>query len=161
MRRSDLYRALKERAKAAIPGLRFVDLQKGQMKDQKQHYPFPLPALLIELKGVRWSNLLEENQLGELVVRFYFHQDAQTDSFSGSCQENESVDLLDNMDLIYETFEGFATEGITPLVRLTGDTLYEKRSVCFVSEFKTTINQGLFPSDGKASRPDARFKFKR
>lgn len=117
-KRSDIYKALRDHAKAGLTNLKFLDLQKGQFQDIKKNYPVPLPALLIELSDYRYSNAGEFLQKGDGIISIYLYQNNFADSFLGAERESESISLLDNFDDIYQVFEGFAIDGITPLNRV-------------------------------------------
>lgn len=159
MKRSDIYKALRDHAQTTIPFLQYIDLQKGQMQYPKQNYPLPLPALLIEIGQVSWTNLASHNQIGELIIKISLYQDNQADSFSGAELEKESLSLLNNDDLVFAAFEGFSTQDLQPLVRQRdGDPEYGKRYMCFTTEFKTVIEQGISPETQTIEKPPLKFR---
>ncbi|MCL1821934.1 MAG: hypothetical protein FWG22_03830, partial [Prolixibacteraceae bacterium] len=80
MKRSAIYKPLRDKARQSLPYLKFIDLQKGQMNTPQQNYPLPLPALLVELGDFRFSNLLEFQQKGDGTISFYLYIDLVSDS---------------------------------------------------------------------------------
>jgi hypothetical protein len=143
MKRSEIYKPLRDRAKDQLPYLRFIDLQKGQMQDTKQNYPIPLPALLIELGDFQFSNLLEHQQKGDGKISLYLYLDLVSDSFAGAEREDETIAILDHFDELFEAFEGFAIQNLTPLVReVEHKPQYGTRCMMLRIDFTTTIDDG-------------------
>lgn len=161
MKRSQIYKPLRDQALAGMPYLKFRDLQKGQMQYPVQNYPVPLPALFIEISDFRFSNLLEHNQKGDGIISIYLYLDLVTDSFDGAEQENETIELLDHMDDVFQTFEGFSIPGLTPLVRQTEyKPQYGTRFIMFRVDFTTTINSSKMIDRTIIRKPDPEIQFK-
>src|ERR1035437_163183 len=165
MKRSDIYKALRDLAKTELEYLKFVDLQKGQMQTQKQNYPVPLPALLIELGDFRFSNLGESAQIGDGIVSAYLYVDSGSDTFKGSERENESLAILDKFDDIYQTFEGFKIDKVTPLNRLTEyKPQYGDKYILFRVDFTTVVDDKKVIEQKTVAKPELEvvptFKFK-
>ena len=93
-------------------------MQKGQFLNPKQNYPVPLPALLIETGDFRYSDAGELSQKGAGMISLYLYKSNVADTFLGAERGNESIDLLDSFDAIYQDFEAVSIPGITPLNRL-------------------------------------------
>jgi hypothetical protein len=164
MLRSDIYKAIRDHAKMTLPYLRVCDLQKGQFVNPEQNYPLPLPALLVEFQGFRFVNLGEQQQKGDGTVSIYLYINLVTDSLAGAERENETIALLDYMDGIYQTFEGFRIEGMTPLNRISeAKPQYGKRFIMFRVDFTTTVDDGKIRGSHTAPRPEpdisAEYKF--
>ena len=141
MKRSTLYKALRGHSAQLDYKKLYVDLQKGQMDRPKKNYPIPLPALFIELGDFRFKPLLEESQKGSGTITLYLYQDIVSDTFKGAERENQTTDLLDHFDDLYQTFEGFSIDGITPLVRETEyKPQYGERYILFKIDFSTSID---------------------
>jgi hypothetical protein len=142
-----------------MPDLKFIDLQKGQMEKKEQNYPMPLPACLVEFKQVNWSNTTG-GQLGDSTISVYLYVDLVTDSFNNSELENETIDLLDNLDKVYESLQDFSGDSFGPLNR-TDDAIqeYGKRYVCYRTDFRTTLLR--YDSEQKtAETPGVKIGFK-
>ena len=143
MKRSKIYKPLRDQALEGMPYLQFRDLQKGQMQRPRENYPIPLPALFIEIGDLRFSNLLEHQQKGDGIISIYLYMDLVADSFDGAELENETIELLDHMDDVFQTFEGFVVPGLTPLVRQTEyKPQYGTRFIMYRVDFTTTIDSG-------------------
>ena len=165
MKRSDIYKSLRDLAKTELEYLKFVDLQKGQMQAQKQNYPVPLPALFIELGDFRFSNLGESAQLGDGLVSVYLYVDSGYDTFNGSEREDESLSILDKFDDIYQTFEGFKIDNATPLNRLTEyKPQYGDKYILFRVDFTTVVDDKKVIEQKTVAKPELEvvptFKFK-
>ncbi|NDW10457.1 hypothetical protein [Dysgonomonas sp. 520] len=164
MKRSKIYKPLRDQAIKGMPYLKFRDLQKKQMHNPRQNYPIPLPALFIEISDIRFSDLLEHHQKGEATIGIYLYMDIVTDSFDGAELENETIELLDHMDDVFQTFEGFCVPGMTPLVRQTEyKPQYGERYIIFRVDFSTTIDSHKMMSNQTVSKPDpdinSKYKF--
>ena len=139
MIRSKVYKSIRDRLKEKMQALVYVDLQKGQLSKKQQNYPVPLPACLVELNSANWTNTTG-GQLGEPKISLYLYLDLVTDSFDGSELENETIEILDAQDELYEIMQGFSGEDFSPLSR-TSDMIYEygERYVCYRMDFQTTL----------------------
>lgn len=141
MKRSLLYKALRDEALGKMPYLNFFDLQKDQVKTPQQFYPIPFPALLIELGNADFSQLAEFHQKGAMPVSFYLYLDNVTDSFDGAEQEQQTIEMLDRIDDVYQVFEGFCIEGMTPLVRIRDYMpVYGTRLAMYRIDFTTMVD---------------------
>lgn len=155
MKRSKIYKPLRDQAIVGMPYLQFRDLQKGQMNKPRENYPIPLPALFIEIGDVRFSNLLEHQQKGDVMISMYLYMDMVTDSFDTAELENETIELLDHMDDVFQTFEGFAVPGLTPLVRQTEyRPQYGTRFIMFRIDFTTTLDSGKVNNNTIIDKPE-------
>ena len=160
MKRSGIYKPLRDRAKEKLPCLKFVDLQKGQMANPTQNYPIPLPALFVEIGDIRFSNLLEHQQKGDGIISFYLYLNLVSDSFKGAEQENQTIEILDRFDDLFEAFEGFSIPNLTPLVRSQEyKPQYGKQFIMFRIDFTTTIDDGKDITQKTAEKPTPNFKF--
>ena len=140
MKRSDLYKKLRDVAKAKMTDLAYVDLQKQQMKKISETNPIPLPALLIEFKDAQFSNVAKLDQMGNKTISLYLYLDLVTDSFDGAESENDSIALLDKMDEIFQTFQGVSCELFSQLIRVSeGIQEYGSRYICFRTDFSTSV----------------------
>lgn len=141
-KRSDIYKALRDYAKSALPWVVYVDMQKGQMQRIAENYPLPLPALLIETGDFTFSNAGEFTQKGSGIISFYLYVDLVTDSFSGAENETHTINMLDRFDELYQAFEGFSIDGITPINRVTEyRPQYGNRSILFRVDFRTVKDE--------------------
>lgn len=138
MQRSVIYRALVDRAKEALPWLHYIDLNKGQMQRMADHYPIPLPALLIELQAADTSNTSMLHQLLEINIRLLLYIELVTDSFDGA-EQSDSMALLDRSDALHNAFHGFTTDvmRLTRTRELTPE--YGTRYMMLASEYKALV----------------------
>lgn len=147
-----------------MPELMFRDLQKGQFLQPRENYPLPLPALLVEFQGFRFSNMAEQTQIGDGTISLYLYLDLVTDSFDGAEQEDETIELLDYMDTVYQAFEGFGIEGMSPMNRTNeSKPQYGERFIAFRVDFSTSVDEQKIYNQITAPTPEPalapRFKF--
>lgn len=141
MKRSIIYKAIRDKAKSELDYLQFIDLQKGQMKNPRRNYPVPLPALFVEIGNFRFSNMLDDAQKGDGLITISLYIDINSDSFDGAESENETIELLDHFDELFETFQGLSIENCTPLVRETeAKPQYGTRFILFEVSFSTSVD---------------------
>lgn len=154
MKRSIIYTAIKEQAQEKLQDLLYIDLQKGQFKKPESNYPIPLPALLVELKDARYTDILNLEQTGSLELSLYLYLDLVTDSFDGAKLEEETLQILDKMDEIYQIFHGLSTAGFSKLIR-TREALveYGKNYLCFRTDFTTSTRDAKDTRTLKIARP--------
>lgn len=140
MKRSDIYKALRDQAKANFPDLQYIDLEKGQMQRRSDNYPIPLPALLIRIGAINWTSANEGLRVGIVTISLTLHEDLVTDTFDGAEMENETLLLLDKQDELFQAFEGYAVGDFSPLTRVTDqEPKVVMRSISFTTDFKTSI----------------------
>jgi hypothetical protein len=159
MKRSQIYKPLRNLAKQQLPFLKVVDLQKGQMLAQAENYPFPLPMLLIEINSIRWTSATEGEQLGDLRITTYLYVSNVADSFTGAEGEDASIELLDKSDDVFQTFEGFSADVFNPLIRENEATQYGKGWLCFKTDFKALVTDKKESNKNSINTPTPAFKF--
>lgn len=162
MKRSTIYKAIRDEASTKLQ-LKWIDLQKGQMRSLKENYPFPFPALLIEIGDFTFSQLAEQTQKGEGVISLYLYENLLTDTFKGAKRDDIAIDLLDRFDALYQSFEGFVIGNMTPLVRVKEyKPEYGNKYVLFRIDFATGLDD-MKSVDRQQAKPDpnisAKFKF--
>lgn len=138
--RSDLYKKLRDVAKAGMTELKYIDLQKGQFRNFTKEHPLPLPALLVEFKNGQYTNVGKLDQMGDMMISIYLYLDNFGESFSGSKSEDKSLALLDKMDEVFQTFQGVSCEMFSKLIRTADETQEIKDNyICFRTDFSTGI----------------------
>lgn len=153
MRRGEIYRLLVDRAKEQLPWLKYIDMNKGQMHRMADHYPIPLPALLIELQASEASNITLLNQLLEVDVRLHLFVDLVTDSFDGAEQFDETMMLLDRSDALQDAFHGFTTDKmrLTKIRELAPE--FGMRYMLQTSEYKAIVKDLISTNTITVSTP--------
>lgn len=158
MLRSSVYKVIRDRAKCELPWLRVVDLQKGQFSHKQDNdYPLPRPALLIEIIPGKWENAEAGTQIAtEAIISLTIYTDALTDTFNGSENEDETLELLDNQDVIFQKFEGFCDENrdlFSPLNRVSEKTSYATQMIITKVDFTTELYDALLKTEQTVHRP--------
>ena len=147
MKRSDLYKKLRDISKSKLPDLAYVDLQKGQFKRIAENYPIPMPALLFEFSDFDFSNVLNNGQIGSATVSACLYLDLVTDSFDTCELENESLELMDRADEIFNALQGESCELFSKLIRKreakpeygTRYIMLRTEFTCSVKDIKKTV----------------------
>jgi hypothetical protein len=120
MKRSDVYKAIRDRLLLDIEGLT-VDVNRGQMNSPKADYPLPLPVALVSVSAIRWRTLSDVLQHGTVTVEVDYFKVKCQDTFSGAEAEEEALLLLDSPDEVYQSLKGFEVPGLLEGVRRTGE----------------------------------------
>ena len=106
MKRSLLYKSIRDRILATMPSIVYVDMNKGQVHGGKDHYPFPKPAVLIQIKSASYTDVSRLCQLGNVTVSVTLCQECMTDSFDGAEIDDANIDMLNEQDDLYLNIHG-------------------------------------------------------
>jgi len=160
MLRRRIYQAIARQLRDSLPGLQFIDLQKGQVARAAESYPLPLPAALVEFREVTWSNT-GGPQLGNAVVGIHLYVEHVSDTFEGGEQHGEAVKDLDIQDEVFSALHGFATNDMSPLKRVAdAPPVYADRYVAYRVDFECTIFQERSGETMSAPKPNVNIKLK-
>jgi len=127
-----LYESIRAKIKQDLPGVKWIDLDSGQLDNPEQNYPFPFPAVFVDFPNIDWVDAGERMQNGavQVNVRIAFRIYNQTHS---NTQDNaydtfgKAMDALAMVTTIHSKMQGFS-DGLTfnRLTRVSTST--EKRS---------------------------------
>jgi hypothetical protein len=135
-----LYEAIRDRLLTEVSWIKWTDLQKGQFKQIKENYPLPLPCVLVEIQPTKWEALQSNRQNGPTTVSLYLHLDHSADSLSGTEAEDESIELLDHMDEIFQKLTGISSNYFQRLTRIEDRIVgYGDRMVIYRIDFQTML----------------------
>lgn len=154
-----LYCAVRDKLKADLTWLKFIDLDKKQVDKPTENLPFPIPAVLIKLSSVDWENLSNGYQSGEVLITIGLYLDNSGESFDGAESEtNTLIDLLDKPDEVFNSLQGFDAVNIQHLVRIEETELrYTKRYAHTDIVFKTRIVEAKTDTKINKTLTDATF----
>ncbi len=153
MQRSILYKSIRDIVREKLPWIQYVDLQKGQFQKPAEHYPIPLPALLVEYADTRYSNVLRSAQLGESNITLWLYLPCVTDSFDGAELEDETLQLLDKADSLYQALHGELAGGYM-LTRITDyKPVFDNNTVCFRCDYAITLKDTKVDTIQHVERP--------
>lgn len=111
MKRSDFYKAVRDKLIADIPGLT-VDVDRGQMENPKADYPIPVPLALVGFSSIRWDVAGTGVEIGTLTVEVSYYKTICSNTFSGAEAETETLALIDSPDEIYTSLRYFDAGGL-------------------------------------------------
>lgn len=112
-----LYAAIRDQVKQELTGVKWIDLDSGQLDNPEQNYPFPFPAVFIDFPNIDWQDAGERMQDGDVQVncRIAFRIYNQT---HGNTQDNaydtftKAMDALAMVTTIHSKLQGFS-DGLT------------------------------------------------
>ena len=112
MKRSDIYKALRDKLLSNIEGLT-VDVQRGQLNDPRREYPMPMPVALIGFSKIRWEVMADRYERGKMTITVdYYKNLVSSGAFSGAESEEETLALLDSPDEIYQALGYYSIPGL-------------------------------------------------
>ncbi|MCY4418888.1 MAG: hypothetical protein OXB93_03465 [Cytophagales bacterium] len=100
-----------------IPGIRWVDWDRGQFRLSEDSESFPLPAVLIHLDRIRWHDPHVDRQSGELTMHIDLYLDSRGDVFSVSPDEERTLRDLHFLEEIYTRLDSFGNSELSSLCR--------------------------------------------
>lgn len=146
MKRSEIIRAIRERATNELDWVVFTDLEKGQIKRATQEYPMPMPALLVQIRSTSFKSTAGGCQIGDMRIVLSLYQDYTTDSFTGAESETDTDTIIDRSDDVWKAMHGVRTGSWGHLVRLSEpDPEYGMRYMCTRQEYKVSVKD-LMPA---------------
>jgi hypothetical protein len=121
----NLYQAIVEKIETAIPELRWVDLDKGQMNYERP--PIAFPAALINITLPKCDDLNTKKQLVDaiIIIRLCFDFTGNTSLSTPKIERDKSLKYFDTQEKVYTTFQGFGTAEFNALSRI--NVFEEKR----------------------------------
>ena len=138
--RRELYTTVRDRIRAEMPWVRWIDLQKGQMDIPAKTYPLPLPCALVDIKQVTWDSYTDLSQLGQTIIAIWLYLDHSGDSLKDTEMEEQSLELMDRMDDVYQKLGDLSGQSFKRLVRSSDQVVsYKPRMVVFRCDFSTTL----------------------
>ena len=121
---------------------KIVDLQKGLI-DFNNTTAIPVPAVLIHLGSIKWSDYKRGMQAGEIIVSVFAYF-MIGNLFDGAASESESLSILDFTDDIVDVLSHFAErDTFQPLVRVAEETFTKNKYLVVRLDFATVVFQRL------------------
>lgn len=142
MKRSTIVLSLIEVTKSRLPGVAWIDLNRGQLNTPEAHYPFPKPAILIHLGEREWEVTGKGVQRVEgAEVKITLVQDNYSQTFDGASNQEEAMQaVLDFPEQVYLALQDVSGEGFSSLNRVSeGETLFDNVIIVDEITFHTTI----------------------
>ena len=136
---NEIYTSIRNRLQEKLPELEYVDLQKGQINLYGQETNLPLPAALIEIKQVDWTETAGGYQTGDALLSVYLYLDKTAGTLDPNVQDAESLRLLDMQEEIFRALEKLSGNTFQPLVRVAESIVADPDFVVARSDFKTNV----------------------
>jgi hypothetical protein len=111
MKRSDIYKSLRDKLLADIAGIT-VDVNRGQVDTSNRDYPLPLPLALVNFQRIKWDSITENYEKGEMIVSVDYYKVIASGMFSGAEAEEETLELLDSPGEIWQSLRNYSVDGL-------------------------------------------------
>lgn len=129
---------------AEVPELKWIDLDKGQMRIERP--PILFPAALIKIQIPRSDNLNETRQLvdAQITVKLCFDYTGETSAITPEAARLTSFEYYDMVDTVWAKLQGWRTAEINSLKR-TGQfdeerpDAYKQTNIVFTTSYHETI----------------------
>lgn len=82
--REDLYMVVMKAVREGLPGLKWIDMNRGQFSNPRKDYPVPLPCVLFEYDTVRYSEHAPEMRQGNGTLKVHYVCNAYADLHENS-----------------------------------------------------------------------------
>jgi hypothetical protein len=133
MKLKELYLLIEQQALNNLSDVQYIDLQKRQIERATENYPIPFPALLVEFGAADHSNLSRHRQIGSSDVSITFYMDLVTDTHDDAQLRDETIQLLDLPDRLFQTFEGLKVSDTTMLIRKSDTGWRFEGNYCWIT----------------------------
>lgn len=102
----DTYKELAELINTNIAEVKWVDLWANQTEEFEMEFPFPMPAVFIELNSDNIESIGVLAQDINAFVTFHVAYETMAESYSGSYNQTTALAFFDILDNIHKTFHG-------------------------------------------------------
>lgn len=113
-----IYQSILNRLLAEVPELKWIDLDKGQMRFERP--PVLFPAALINLQVPNSQNLNSTKQLvrAQVSIKLCFDFTGNTDANTPEEHRLNSLAYFDVVDKVFSKLQGWGTDELNPLERV-------------------------------------------
>ena len=141
-----IYINIKNRLKTEVTSLKWIDLNKQQMRFDKP--PVTFPACLIDLYAPKTNNITTTLQQGTLLVKinlcFDWTGDRTSNAFSDEVAE-DSLQYFDTVEEATKALQGFETDEFNELERINVSEPFIRQGykvieVSFTSSFRESFD---------------------
>ena len=138
-----VYADLINRLSTAVPELRWIDYDQGQIDYPAEHYPIDFPALLIDFASTEWEDIGQQIQGGDMTISFRiaFRLYEDLNNHTPADSRNAGLQKLQLLKTVHKALQGFAGANYNRLSRIR--TFTEKREdglKVIVMQYNTYIN---------------------
>ena len=138
--RKELFIKIKE-ALMTIPELELVDLERGQMQDEK--HPHLFVAALIKINKISWETMTEQNQEGDCNVDVTLYcRDGWLNQFNETEDIEHGLNEIDLMDAIAEKLQFLKGEQFIQLQQTDDET--ESQDMTGIFAYRQSFNTGIY-----------------
>lgn len=149
----NLYITIIERLIFALPELKWIDIDKGQMREERPPVAFPCALVNIIMPRCKDLNDTIQHCNALITVSLCFDFTANRTASAYSVEERKkSFEYLALSRKLYQKLQGWEAEGLSPLSRVsTGEPLirngYKITDSTFAVEFNDESFQALYLGD--------------
>lgn len=136
------YKEIMERIQARIPGVRWIDLDRGQIDDPENHYTIDFPAILISFGDIPWGSIMEKVNHGECEITLRIAYKPYNDSSNHTPEtiRDQALTELGIRQSLNATLQGFAGSNFNELQHVgTSQEPREDGMLVFAETYKTLL----------------------
>lgn len=141
---------------AGITGIRWVEMEYGQLEIPEDSWPVPFPCVLIDFPDTDFSDDSRLNQQGILTVQLRIAIDLYEDLYmvdgADSPDKGKAIKAINLPTLIFQSVHGFETNYSNPLTRIRQTTerrddglkVFMQTYTCAVKDDSAAYRQGIY-----------------
>jgi hypothetical protein len=118
-----IYPQIAEHLKTAVPALKVIDIQDGQLEAPDEQFPLVFPLALIDTGTIDWTNNGQLSQSGDMVVTVTVALRLNHRTRQGNPDMARLVDQLAVVDKVNAALHGWGYEGLYKLTRTRTNTI--------------------------------------
>ena len=124
-----------------IPEMELVDLERGQMTNEKS--PGLFLAVLIRINKISWETMTEQTQEGDCSIDVTLYcRDGWLNQFNGSEDLEHGMNEIDLMDAIAEKLQFLKGNQFTQLLQTADET--EDQNMAGIFSYRQTFTTSLY-----------------
>lgn len=120
---TSIYPQIADHLKTAVPALKLIDIQDGQLETPDEQFPLLFPLALIDTGAVDWTNNGQLGQSGDMVVIVTVALRLNHRTRQGNPDMARLVDQLAVVDNVNAALHGWSYEGLYKLTRTRTNTV--------------------------------------
>lgn len=123
-----IYLEISTYLKQQIPGLKWVDKDRGQLENIS-NFVFPRPAIFLSFMRTEYGTIGNNSQQGTGAVRLRIAYENYADSFTGSVNQDKALAFFEFNEKVYETLQGLSGTHFSPLDRTADEDDLEHTNI--------------------------------
>ncbi len=127
--RKQLFLAVIERLRQRLPQLAHFDLWNRNVEFIQKEAVFPMPAVFVEFKPIRWETLQGGVQQADVTFSLHIVTAADNPTYEGAPYREDALAVFDLLDEVAAALHGMQGSGYKGCVRTDSDTNHDHEQI--------------------------------